>query len=195
MTVNQLLAEKGMTKYRLCKSSGVPQATINDICSGKARIEKCSADTLYRISKTLGVTMEALIEPAMKGDEDMDYRSDFETFKSNICHHVKDKGDIDFIMDTLQSDEIRTLYRKKWYPEALYLLAMVDYLSRENDLPLCTNYNDIRAAKLKSPIYPASVIAASIATKNNRFKKEAYAASIPEFLRCNIVEGEVRNVY
>lgn len=195
MTVNQLLAERGITKYRLCKSSGVPQATINDICSGKTRIEKCSADTLYKISKTLSVTMETLIESAVKGVEDMDHRSDFETFKSHICHHVRDKGDMDFIIDTLQSDEIRTLYRKKWYPEALYLLAMVDYLSRENDIPLCANYNDIRAARLKSPIYPASVIAASIATKNSRFKKEAYAASIPEFLRSNIIEGEVRNVY
>lgn len=195
MSVNQLLAAKGMTKYRLCKSSGVPQATINDICSGKARIEKCSGDTLYKISKALGVTMESLIEPAMKENRAMDDRSDFETFKSNIRHHVKDKGDIDFIMDTLKSDEIRTLYRKKWYPEALYLLAMVDYLSRENGLPLCTNYNDIRTAKLQSPIYPASVIAASAVMKNDRFKKEAYAASIPEFLRYNIVEGEVRNVY
>ena len=183
-----------MTRYRLCKFSGVPQATINDICSGKARIEKCSADTLYRISKVLGVTMETLIEPAMKGKK-MDYRSDFETFKSNICHHVKDKGDIDFIVDVLESDEIRTLYKKEWYPEALYLLAMVDYLSRENDLPVCTNYNDIRAAKLRSPIYPSSVIAASVAMKSDRFKKEAYNAAIPEFLRFNIVESEVRNVY
>ena len=115
MTVNQLLAERGITKYRLCKSSGVPQATINDICSGKTRIEKCSADTLYKISKTLSVTMETLIESAVKGVEDMDHRSDFETFKSHICHHVRDKGDMDFIIDTLQSDEIRTLYRKKWY--------------------------------------------------------------------------------
>jgi hypothetical protein len=36
---------------------------------------------------------------------------------------------------------------------------MLDYLSRENDLPICVEYNDIRATTLKKPIYPASIIA------------------------------------
>ena len=195
MTVMQLINQKGVTKYRLSKASGIPQATINDICSGKTRIEKCAADTLYKISKVLGVTIEELIEPAMKGAEDMDYRSEFETFKSNVCHSVKDKGDLNFLIDVLESDEIRTLFQKKWYPEALYLLAMADYLSRENDLPLCTRYDDLRAAKLQRLMFPASVIVASLAANNDRLRKEAVAASIPEFLRFNIVESEVRNVY
>lgn len=195
MTVMQLINQKGLTKYRLSKASGIPQATINDICNGKTRIEKCAADTLYKISKVLGVTIEELIEPAIKGAENMDYRSDFETFKSNVCHSVKDKGDLNFLIDVLESDEIRILFQKKWYPEALYLLAMADYLSRENELPLCTRYDDLRAAKLQRLIFPASVIVASLAAKNDRFRKEAVAASIPEFLRFNIVESEVRNVF
>lgn len=49
MSVNELLIQKNMTKYRLCKENGVPQATISDICSGKTSIEKCSAETLFRI--------------------------------------------------------------------------------------------------------------------------------------------------
>lgn len=68
-------------------------------------------------------------------------RSSFEVFKSNICHLVKDKGDMDFIIDMLSTDEVRTLYNRRWYPEAFYLLAMVDYLSRENGVSICTNYN------------------------------------------------------
>ena len=125
----------------------------------------------------------------------MDYRSDFETFKSNVCHKVKDMGDMDFIISTLQTDEIREYFNKKWYPECLYLLAMVDYLSRENNLPICTNYNDIRASKLKSVIFPASIIVASAATNNNKLMDESLNASIPEFLQFNIVESEVRNVF
>lgn len=194
MLINQLLSAQGMTKYRLSKNSGVPQATINDICSGKARIEKCSVETIYRICKTLHIPMESLLEPALKGGAEMEYRMSFETFKSNVCHMVKDNGDIAFIIDTLESNKIRTLFDRKWYPEALYLLAMVDYLSRENDVPLCTNYNDIRASKLHTPIFPASVIIASAAMKNDRMRHESMAAAIPEFLRFNIVEGEVRNV-
>ena len=55
MRINNLLAQQKMSKYRLSKTSGVPYATVSDICSGKARMEKCSAETLYRLAKALGV--------------------------------------------------------------------------------------------------------------------------------------------
>lgn len=83
---------------------------------------------------------------------------------------------------------------RSWYREALYLLAMVDYLSRINNLSLCTNYNDIRAQKLEKPCFPAGVIVSYAATGDERIKEKALANAIPEFLRFNIVEGEVRNV-
>ena len=53
MSINEILTENGMTKYRLAKLSGVPHATLNDICSGKTRIEKCSGETLYKLAKVL----------------------------------------------------------------------------------------------------------------------------------------------
>ena len=100
MTVNELINQKKITKYRLSKDSGVPYTTVNDICSGKAQLEKCSAETVYRISKALGVTMESLIESCF------DKRSDFEFFKSNTCHTLKELGDIPFIIELLEKDEI-----------------------------------------------------------------------------------------
>lgn len=74
MLINDLLKEKGVSKYRLSKESGVPQTTILDICSGKTDIEKCSAGTLYRIAKALDVPMEILIEPVAKKDKNIDYK-------------------------------------------------------------------------------------------------------------------------
>ena len=189
MLINEQLEMQKMTKYRLSKDSGVPQATINDICSGKADPEKCAAGTLYRLAKVLGVTVEDILESAKE-----EYRSAFETFKSNVCHHVKDMGDIDFMIDVLESDEIRTLYNKHWYPEALYLLAMLDYLSRVNDVEICTKYNDIRARKLSKPIYPTGVILTSKVLKSNEPLRKAEEEAIPEFRRFNIIESEVRNV-
>ena len=59
--INRIIEEKGITKYRLAKESGVPHATLNDICSGKTNIGKCSAETLYKISKVLNVSMESLL--------------------------------------------------------------------------------------------------------------------------------------
>lgn len=184
-----------MSQYKLSKESGVAQATISDICSGKTEMKKCYAGTLYKIAKVLNVTVDLLLEAdeqsSMKNTE---YRSSFETFKSNTCHRVKDMGDIDFIIDTLERDMIRNLYKKMWYPEALYLLGMVDYLSRINDLPMCTNYNDIRKYKLAQVVYPSSVLIQAAVMHSEDVKTEARKKAIPEFMRFNIVESEVRNI-
>jgi hypothetical protein len=103
-------------------------------------------------------------------------------------------GDIDFIIETLEANEIRKLYERGWYREAFYLLAMIDYLSRMNGLPVCTNYNDIRSQKLEKPNFPASVVVSYAATEDESIKEKALANAIPEFIRFNIVESEVRNV-
>ena len=194
MTLNEMLEQKNITKYRLWKESGVPQATISDICTGKTRIEKCSAETIYRIAKVLNVSMESLIAPAVQQAEEERHRPSFELVKSNTGHMVKDMGDIPFIIQLLKTNQIRNLYEKKWYPEALYLLAMLDYLSRENNVPICKNYNDIRTAKLQRPVYPSSVVILCKTLNSDAPKEECYRLAIPEFLRFNIVESEVRNV-
>ena len=188
MNLGDLLNQRSMTKYKLSKISGVPFTTISEMTTGKTKIKNCTGETLYKLAKALEVTMEELLA------DSMEYRQSFEAYKSNICHLVKDMGDMDFIIDTLESDRIRKLYQKRWYPECLYLLAMVDYLSRENDLPVCDEYNDIRAARLPKPIYPASVITMGVLSKSDTPKRASLEAAIPEFRRFNIVENEVRNV-
>lgn len=192
MIINELMDKENMSRYRLSKESGVPMTTITDICSGKANLDRCAAGTLYRIAKVLGVTVDAILDETHKDSED--YRCSFETFKSNTCHHVKDMGDLDFIIETLKADEIRRLYKRRWFRESLYLLAMVDYLSRINGLPECTNYNDIRSQKLEKPHFSAGVLVTCAATGDDRVKEEAIANAIPEFMRFNIVESDVRNV-
>lgn len=194
MTFSDVLLKKNISAYRLWKESGVPQATISDICTGKTSIEKCSAETIYKLSKVLGVSMESLVLPAIQRKEEQKKRPSFEIFKSNTCHMVKDMGDIPFIIQLLQTDQIRKLYEKQWYPEALYLLAMLDYLSRENHIPICKNYNDIRSCKLQSLLYPSSVTILCKAARSDAPKEECLRQAIPEFLRFNIVECEVRNV-
>lgn len=63
MQVQELMSQKGLTMYRLSKVCNLPYTTINDICSGKARLEKCSAETVYKLAKVLQVPMEELLEP------------------------------------------------------------------------------------------------------------------------------------
>ena len=189
MLINDLMKKKGITKYGLSKLSGVPQATINDICSGKTDLSRCSAGTLYHIAKVLNYAMEDLLEA-----ENPAFRSNFETFKSNTCHRVKDMGDIDFMIYILENDEIRLLFDKHWYPESLYLLAMLDYLSRINDIPICSKYDDIRSMKLSKPIYPIGAVVTDKVMRSDDAINKVKAESIPEFTRFNIYESEIRNV-
>ncbi len=69
MVIEELLARRDMSRYRLALESGVPHATLNDICSGKTRIEKCSAETVYKLARTLGVSMELLTEDGLRQAE------------------------------------------------------------------------------------------------------------------------------
>ena len=192
MTINALLTQRNMTKYRLAKLTGLPNATISDICSGKARIEKCTADTLYKIAHALEVSMEDLIRDQMEAQAER--RSSFDVFKSNVCHQVKAQGDLDFIVNTLQSGMIRRYADRGWYAECLYLLAMVDYLSRENGLPLCNDYDDLRTMKLRKPLYSLSITLADAVAGSGQRMEASRLRAIPEFLRFNIVESEVRNI-
>lgn len=121
-------------------------------------------------------------------------RSSFEVFKSNICHRVKDIGDIDFIAETLKSGIIVHYFNQKWYAESLYLLAMIDYLSRINDIPLCTDYNKLRHCRLNNIIYPSGILMDSFVSDDSTILEKSIQDSIPEFMRFNIVESEIRNV-
>ena len=188
MSINTLLGDKQITKYRLAKSSGVSQTTINDICSGKVNMKNCTGETLYRLAKALDVTIESLLSEAME------HRPAFEIFKSNICHYVKDMGDIEFLIDVIKSDTILGYLDRRWYREAFYLLAMVDYLCRENGLPLHEDYAELRHMKLSDVVFPAGVLVLCAALKSDEPKEESLRVAIPEFLRHNIVESEVRNV-
>lgn len=61
MTIGDLLEERGLSRYRLSKVSGIPWATLSDICSGKTKMNRCSAETLLKLSKALGISMEELL--------------------------------------------------------------------------------------------------------------------------------------
>ena len=186
--VQNLMQKKNISKYRLSKNSGIPYTTLTDICSGKAQLEKCSAETIYKLSRELGVSMEALLAPCFEK------RCSFDLFKSNVCHRLKELGDVEFIIDTLEKDDIRRYYDWQWYPESFYLLAMLDYISRENEIPVCAEYSDLRSQRLAEPVYPASILAMAAVSANTAIKEEARMQAIPEFLRFNIIENEVRNV-
>lgn len=77
------------------------------------------------------------------------YCGHFEAYKSNVCRLLHHLGDIGFIRAILADDTITQFARNNYGAWALYLLAMLDYISRENGVPVCTKYEYLRGQKLE----------------------------------------------
>ncbi len=70
MTLELLLQQKNLSKYKLSKISGIPKTTIMDICSGKSSIGKCTGRTIQQLAIALNCTMEEIMELETPGKYD-----------------------------------------------------------------------------------------------------------------------------
>ena len=122
-------------------------------------------------------------------------RTSFETFKSQVRHEVKLLGDVGFINETIRTDVIMRYWHWEWFYEAFYLLAMLDYLCRLNNIAKSPKYDDIREYRLPETVYPMDLTLAARISKDLDIRNEAVRESIPEFIKYNIVEKDIRDVY
>ena len=72
MSIQEIIKEKGMSKYSLSKVSGVPWSTLSDICSGKTDLNRCSVKTLSKLSKVLEMPIEEIMELEIETKKDID---------------------------------------------------------------------------------------------------------------------------
>lgn len=95
MIIDELLQRRGMTKYRLAVDAGVPHATLSDMCSGKTKLGKCSAETVYKLAKALGVSVEMLVESELRTaqrERSYEYglpyylQHDLDAYKEGLAH-------------------------------------------------------------------------------------------------------------
>jgi len=61
MIINDYLCENKITKYQLSKKCNLPYGTLNDICTGKTDIAKCTGETLLKIANGLGCSVDSLL--------------------------------------------------------------------------------------------------------------------------------------
>ncbi len=186
--ITEYLAEKNINKNNFSKISGIPYSTLCDICSDKTPLKNCTAETIYKLSKATKLSAEEILSSACEQPVTFDW------FKSEVCHEVKRKGEIKFIKELLKSNRIRSYYKQMKYEYSLYLLAMLDYLSRKNNIPICSDYNDLRTKKFKNPIFPQSILIEAKLAHDDSIKTNAIKNSIPEFIKFNIVENEVEDI-
>lgn len=107
---------------------------------------------------------------------------------------MKWRGDLKFIELILLDDTIGSMNKNGFGGYALYLLAVLDYVSKENDIPLYTGYDWLRKQKLPKLIIPTSIYAIMYLEKLSSIPEDIMAQAIPEFLKYNILEGDIRNV-
>lgn len=183
------LKEKNMTVYECSKRAGIPYSTLSDLAKGKKQIEKCSAEMVYKLAKALDTSVEILLD-----ELHIPKRPDFELFKSNVCHDIKRKGDLNFIVETIQSQTIQKFWSIKWYLEAMYLIGILDYLCRINNIPKSNEYEKYREYKMNDIVVPRSVLITEQIVEGTDFREKCIKNAIPELLDFNIVEGDIRNV-
>lgn len=119
---------------------------------------------------------------------------DFDLFRSEICHWVKRFGYSEFVYNVLYMDIIVMYWNEKRYFEALYLLAMVDYLSRIIDIDLFSRFDDLRKMKLDTRYYPRSILILDECEPEKNWLETSWEIAIPEFKRFNIVEAKIDEV-
>ncbi len=196
MELKELLLQKNISIYELSHVTHIPYSTLSDLVKGTTPIHKCSCEKVYRLAKALNVSMESLIKDSMLKEMQEIHKelADFDVFRSNIAHQIKSQGDLEFIYTILSEKTIDKLYEEQEYTKSVYLLATIDYLSRINNIPLCTAYNHLRNVKLPSPVIPLSIRIQSSYPSGKSYLKNAKDNAIPEFIRHNIIEGNIRDV-
>lgn len=119
---------------------------------------------------------------------------DFELFKSEVCHRIKEHGELSFIEETLIDNDVEKYWNMENYLCAFYLLAMLDYLLKKNGIPLYNKYNYIRQQKMSERVYPYSAVLLKNIVSEKEVEDNYIKDAIPEFLQYNIVEGDIFNV-
>ncbi len=80
VVINELLKEKGMSRYSLSKADGIPWANLSDICSGKIRLTHCNAQTLQKLSGVLDMTIEDILALMVEPSESQKNGKPFDRF-------------------------------------------------------------------------------------------------------------------
>ena len=185
MYIKQYLEDNGISLYQVANNALVAYPTVFNIVNGKVDIFNCSLGVVKKIADALNLTIDELVTLCDKNHS-------FDLFRSEQYHLVYRIGEIEYVIELLEKKKIDYYWKLNMKVEAFYLLAMLDYLSKRNGLPKCSEYDEIRRYKLEKPVYPADTeLSEKLLGKDAR--KEALDHAIPEFLDYNIVECEIIN--
>ena len=182
--IKQYLKKNNISIYKLSKNTNISYATVYNIVNDKVNIKKCEYGIIEKIAHNIGINTDDFVKMCNSC-----YK--FYIFRSEQQHLVHRKGELQYIIDVLENKVIDDLWEKSWELEAMYVLAMIDYLCRRNGIPKYNGYADIRACKCERIVYPVD-IELECHLQNNPALLSQYKY-IPEFMEFNIAEGGIFN--
>lgn len=120
----------------------------------------------------------------------------YDTFRSEASHMYHFDGDYLFISKVMKTNLVMILWNNKEYAKALYMLAMIDYVSWKNKVPLFQDYAKIRACKLEEILFPAEVVMMDKIENSYRNRENALEICKNDecgrfFFRHNIIERSI----
>lgn len=60
MLIDDWMKQKNLSRYELSKKNGIPYTTLTDLIQKRTRLKKSSAETVYKLSKVMGISMDEL---------------------------------------------------------------------------------------------------------------------------------------
>lgn len=119
---------------------------------------------------------------------------DYTDYTSELCHMLKRMGDYEFIKRILNYIDLNELLQSGRKKHALYTVAMIDYVSKENHLPVKAELAEYRCMKMDSISFSSGVETYTRITHKSDLKDRALQTALDEFLVYNIVESSIRDV-
>lgn len=170
MNIKEYLRENHISVREMSVITSIPYSTLNDIVNRRVNLEECQYRTLKKIAAFLKISIEELVYE----------NEDFQTFRNKLHHDLKSCGEVEVILEILEKRKIDYYLLHEDMLKAMYLLSLVDYLSKQNEVPLCKEYAELRKQSLKEPYYVGDQI-----------DNCNYEDCIQEFVKHNIYEGEL----
>ena len=171
MELSSVIKLKYGSLRNFSKQNSIPYSTLYDLCCGKKELMDCNGRTLWKLAIGLDTTVDNLL----RGEP-------FQSFRDNLHHQYVKWGSLQFLIHYLERNEVARLWKNGQSIRALYLLAMLDTICENEELPFAAEYDDLRSYSLEAPFFVGdSVFNIDLAKQN----------ALPQFIKYNIIEGSI----
>lgn len=181
-----LCAVNNISLYKCAKETNIPYSTLSDIANKHTNPQNINSGTLNSLAHYFNMSMDDLYRLLMLKE-----RMEFAQFRSEMCHKLQRNGDIGMLAFIRKGNYIPLLWKIKWYPESLYLLAMLDEITKKNNAELCKDYDWFRKQKMKELIVSPDIILEEKLSGSLSYREKLINHANPEFLKYNILEGDI----